>query len=103
MNMKSTIRPGGFRAALAIVLVVLLGGTSLGAVVIPDSLRHHPDYWRPVDPESMAVVLGRRPNAALVQMRFASGGPSMEGPGPPRGPAPRPPPFDSPCALSLAA
>src|SRR5215831_15271794 len=72
------VKPTLLRAVLALVLVGLLGGTSPAQVVIPDSLKNHPDYWRPHDPESLSVVLGRRLNAPLVQMRFTNGARSLD-------------------------
>ena len=76
--MKATSRQI-FRAGLALVLLALVAGSSLAhVVVIPDSLKNSPDYWRPHDPESLSVVLGRRPNAPLVKMRFMNGGQSLD-------------------------
>ncbi len=78
--MKPTLLHGGkiFRAGLAAILVAVLAGTCLAQVVIPDSLKRHPDYWRPHDPESLSVFLGRRPNAPLVQLRFKKGARSLD-------------------------
>jgi hypothetical protein len=43
-----------------------------------DSIRDLPGYVPLVDPESSAVVIGRRMNAALVRMPFTGGGSSMK-------------------------
>ena len=75
--MKATSRQI-FRAGLALVLLALVAGSSLAhVVVIPDSLKNSPDYWRPHDPESVSVFLGRRPNAPLVRMPFTNGAKSL--------------------------
>ncbi|HYM81115.1 MAG TPA: hypothetical protein VEY91_06855 [Candidatus Limnocylindria bacterium] len=42
------------------------------------SLKDSPGYYAIPDPESMSVVLGRRPNAPLVRTRFEGGERSLE-------------------------
>jgi len=43
-----------------------------------DSVRKSPGYLRPVDPESMSVVLGRRTNAPKVNSNFHGGARSLD-------------------------
>ncbi|NOT34794.1 MAG: hypothetical protein HOP12_11570 [Candidatus Eisenbacteria bacterium] len=42
------------------------------------SVRDSPGWYPNVDPESMSVVLGRRPGASLVRLRFVGGAPSLD-------------------------
>ncbi len=77
------LRPiGMLRAGLALLLAGIggyeLAGNAVAGVVIPDSLKNHPDYGRPHDPESLSVVIGRRTNAPLVSMRFTGGAKSLD-------------------------
>jgi len=75
----------GFAAVLALAAwVAILGATTstarapAGAEPVHRSvLAGRPGYVPLVDPESMAVVLGRRTNAPLVQQRFRGGARSL--------------------------
>lgn len=68
-------------AALAVPASPAAAGEAAPAphiATVNPALRNAPGYVPLVDPESTSVVLGRRPNAPLVSMRFSDGARSMD-------------------------
>lgn len=82
MRPRSPRYPPVLLLVLGVVLAASPGaqGTTLAdSTATPHrySVKDSPGYHPLVDPESMSVVLGRRPNAPLVSMKFTGGVKSM--------------------------